>query len=209
VATPDKIRRRAGWLLTLGAITALALGGNALADNVEADGDGVAPVANNNMAVGNVDCGVATHDTALIVISRNGNYATANVFQKGSTVTVSVVSVTGAGLGAVIGVPNTISIPSNWDEVVNNTLTSAVSSTVTVNSSTPGPAAGSVLYRAMGTKSDGTTPFSRDDTMNVTWTVLNNCAPSNVAPTADADGAYTGAEGSSISLDGTGSSDPD
>jgi hypothetical protein len=72
VATPDKIRRRARLLLTLGAIAALAVGGNALADNVEADGDGVAPVANNNMAVGNVNCGVATNETARIAISRNG-----------------------------------------------------------------------------------------------------------------------------------------
>lgn len=34
MATPDQIRRRARWLLTVGAIAALAVGGNALADNV-------------------------------------------------------------------------------------------------------------------------------------------------------------------------------
>ena len=191
----------------IGAIVVLAVGGNALADNVEADGDGVAPVANNNMAVGSVNCGVATDKTALIAISRNGNYATSNVFQKGSTVTISIVSVTGSGLSASMGATTTIAIPSNWDNAVNNTLTTAVSSTVTVNSSTPGAGSGSVVYRATGTKSDGTNPFTREDTMDVSWTVLNNCVPVNEDPIADADGPYSGAEGASIALDASGSSD--
>ena len=43
--------------------------------------------------------------------------------------------------------------------------------------------------------------------MDVSWTVLNNCAPVNATPTTDAGGAYNGAEGATISLDGTGSSD--
>ena len=196
------------WSLALGTLAAaLVVGATAIADNVDADGDGVAPVASNDMSFGNVDCGVPTDKTALIAISRNGNYATSNVFLKGSTVTVSVVSVTGSGLSAVMNAPTTITIPSNWDTAPNNTLTASVSSKVTVNSSTPGSGSGSVLYRATGTKSDGTTPFSRDDTMSVSWTVLNNCAPVNEDPTADAGGAYNGAEGATISLDGTGSSD--
>jgi len=66
-----------------------------------------------------------------------------------------------------------------------------------------------VTYRATGTKSDGTTPFSRDDAMNVSWTVLNNCVRPNVAPTADSGGPYAGVEGGSIALSGLGSSDSD
>jgi hypothetical protein len=210
VATPEQVRRRGRWPLVLGAlIAALALAAVAFADNTVADGDGVAPVANNDMSVGNVDCGVATTKSALVAISRQGNYATSNVFQKGTTVTVSVLSVTGSGLSAAMGGTPTISIPGNWDTLSNGTLTAAVSSTVSVNSSTPGSGAGVVTYRATGTKSDGTTPFSRDDEMNVSWTVLNNCVQPNAAPTADAGGPYTGAEGGSVALSGLGSSDSD
>jgi hypothetical protein len=154
-------------------IAALVLAAVGVADNTVADGDGVTPVADNNMAVGNVDCGVATIETSLIAISRNGNYATSNVFQKGSTVTVSVLSVTGAGLSAAMGGTTTISIPGTWDSATNNTLTAAVSSTVNVSSSTPGPGSGIVTYRATGIRSDGTAPFTRDDSMSVSRPILN------------------------------------
>jgi hypothetical protein len=190
-------------------IAALVLAAVGVADNTVADGDGVTPVADNNMAVGNVDCGVATIETSLIAISRNGNYATSNVFQKGSTVTVSVLSVTGAGLSAAMGGTTTISIPGTWDSATNNTLTAAVSSTVNVSSSTPGPGSGIVTYRATGIRSDGTAPFTRDDWMSVSWTVLNNCVQPNVVPTADAGDPYSGAEGGSVALSGLGSSDSD
>lgn len=46
-----------------------ALGG-AWADVPVADGDGVTPVADNNMAVGAVDCGVAKTKSALIAVRR-------------------------------------------------------------------------------------------------------------------------------------------
>ena len=207
MATPEQVRRRGRWSLVLGAsIAALVLAAVALADNTIADGDGVTPVDNQNMAVGNVDCGVAKNKIALIAISRNGN---GNVFKNSTSATVSIVSVTGAGLSAVMGASTTISIPSDWGALDNNTLTSAVSSTVTVDSSTPGAGSGVVTYRATGTKSDGTTLFSRDDSMNVSWTVLNNCVQPNTAPTADAGNPYSGAEGGSVALSGLGSSDSD
>jgi hypothetical protein len=101
-------------------------------------------------------------------------------------------------------------LPSNWQDLANNTLSNAVTSTVTVNSSVPGPGSGSVTHTATGLGgTTGTVNVSRSDTMDVSWTVLDNCAPVNSTPTADAGGPYTGAEGSSISLDGTGSSDSD
>ena len=210
MATPEQVRRRGRWSLILGAaIATLALAAVALADNTVADGDGVAPVSDNNMTVGNVDCGLAKNKTALIAISRNGRYDTAQVFQKGSTVTVSVLSVTGAGLGAAMGAANTITIPADWDTTDNNVLTAPVSSTVTVTSSTPGAGSGVVNYRATGTKSDGTTPFTRDDAMTVSWTVLNNCVQPNTPPTANAGGSYSGAEGGTVALNGLGSSDTD
>ena len=65
MATPEQVRRRGRWPLALGAlIAALALAAVALADNTVADGDGVTPVDDNNMTVGNVSCGVPTQKTA-------------------------------------------------------------------------------------------------------------------------------------------------
>ena len=137
VATPEQVRRRGRWSLVIGAsIAALVLAAVAIADNTIADGDGVTPVENRDMAVGNVDCGVAKNKIALIAISRNGN---GNVLKNSTSATVSIVSVTGPGLSAVMGASNTISIPGNWDTSTNNTLTTAVSSTVTVNSPTAPP----------------------------------------------------------------------
>jgi K319L-like, PKD domain len=195
-------------LFTLGAVLTLAVGGNALADNVEADGDGVVPVGNNSMVFGNVNCGVATSRSAQIAITRLGNVNN-NVFNNSAVVTIGVTTVTGAGLSADAPA-STITLPSNWRSLANNSLSGAVSSLVTVNSSSPGASSGSVTYTATGLGgTTGTVNVSRSDTMSVTWTVLNNCAPANVAPSADAGGPYTGIEGSSISLDGTGSSDSD
>lgn len=189
-----------------GAILVLAVGGNALADNALADGDGVVPVDNNDMAFGNVNCGVPTSKNALVAISRQGAVNN-NVFNNGAVVTVTVTSVTGAGLSAT-SPSSTITLPSNWQTIGNGVLSTAVLSQVTVNSSTPGSFTGSVTYTATGLGGDsGTVNVSRSDPMSVTWTVLNNCAPVNEDPTADADGPYSGAEGASITLDGSGSSD--
>ena len=195
-------------MLTLGVLAALAVGGNALADNAVADGDGVTPVGNNDMAFGNVDCGVETGKTAQIAVSRQGAVNN-NVFNNSATVTISVTGATGAGLSAA-NPGSTITLPSNWSTIGNGTLSAAVASTVTVNSPSPGPGSGSVTYTAAGLGgTSGTVNVSRSDDMQVTWTVLNNCAPVNVTPTADAGGPYPGTEGSSVSLDGTGSSDSD
>jgi hypothetical protein len=84
-------------LLTVGTIFALGLGASALADNTVADGDGVVPIGNNNMAFGNVSCGVATTKTALLAITRQGAVNN-NVFNNGAIVTIDVTTVTGAGL---------------------------------------------------------------------------------------------------------------
>ena len=80
-------RRMTAVVLAL-ALGTLSLAAVALADNNVADGDGVVPVADQNMSVGPVDCGVAKDKTALIAISRNGNVGSTNVFANGSTVKV-------------------------------------------------------------------------------------------------------------------------
>jgi hypothetical protein len=169
----------------------------AIADVPVADGDGVAPVADNNMAMGNVNCGVASNKTALIAIRRNGAAGSTNVFKDGSTVTVSVLSVSGSGLSA--SVPNDpnnkITLPGDWGARANNTLSQTVSSTVTLNSSTPGAGSGTVTYRATGINSSGST-ITRDDQMQVSWNTgtCDTTAPvitANVQGTLGDNGWYT------------------
>jgi hypothetical protein len=175
--------------MTLGML--LAFAGVALADNTIADGDGLAPIADQNMSFGNVACGVASNKTALIAITRQGSGT--QVFKNGSTPTVTVLSVTGPGLSAQMGSPNTITLPSNWDSLSNGTRSDSVSSTVTVNSSVPGPGSGSVTYRATGVNSSNG-PVTREDTMNVSWTTgsCDTTAPSVTSiKTADANPTNT------------------
>src|SRR5215211_7583949 len=90
----------------------LAVAGMAWADTTIADGDGVVPLANNDMAMGSVVCGVESSKTAPVFINRNGSAGSTNVFKDGSTVTVTVASVTGTGLSAQMAAANTITLPS-------------------------------------------------------------------------------------------------
>ena len=110
-----KARRRGRLGLVLGlALSALACAAVAYADNTISDGDGVTPVTNQNMSFGAVSCATPTSKSALVAVTRNGVPGSTNVFKDGSTVTVSVQSVTGAGLSASVGAPGTITLPANW-----------------------------------------------------------------------------------------------
>ena len=167
-------------LLFMTCAVLLAIPAIALADNAISDGDGPVPLADSNMAFGDVGCNVPADKTALIAISRQGSATGTNTFGNGEKVTVTVQSVTGTGLSAVMNAsPAEITLPSNWTSSVNGTLSANVSSKVTINSSTPGPGSGSVTYVATGKNTDGNT-ISRPDTMNVSWTTgsCDTTAPS-------------------------------
>jgi len=169
----------------------LAIPAIALADNAISDGDGPVPLADSNMAFGDVGCNVAANKTALIAINRTGSGQ--QVFKNSSTATVTVLSVTGAGLSANVGSSNTITLPSNWDSLGNNSKSDSVASTVTINSSAAGPGTGTVTYRATGLNSSNQT-ITRDDTMNVSWTTgsCDTTAPSvSSISTADANPTNT------------------
>lgn len=180
------------------AVGMLSLAVAAMADNTIADGDGVTPVAHNDVAFGDVACGVANNKSVLVDVSRNGSYSPGTqVFQKGTTATVSVAGTTGGVNASVPTSPdNEISIPGDWDTASNNTLTGDyVSATVTVNSSTPGPGAGTVTFRAAGVNPSNAA-IQRDDTINVSWNTGACSTPDTTAPditiTTPADGVqYT------------------
>jgi len=160
-------------LLFMSFALMLALPAVAFADNTVADGDGLAPLADNNMAFGSVCSGVESSKSAPVFIKRNGDASTTNinnnVFANSSTATVTITSVTGAGLSAQMGTPNTITLPSDWSEKANNTDSASVSSTVKLNSSVAGAGSGTVTYSATGKNAAGG-DVTRTDTMNVSWT---------------------------------------
>lgn len=183
------------------AASSLLLGipGIASADNLVADGDELAPVADNNMSFGTVCAGSTTTKTALLAVTRQGN---GNVFANGAVVTVAKTGQTGAGVSAVMDSSTTITLPSNWTTSANGTASTTVGSTVTlVAGSTAGTISGSVSYSATGTDRDSTvTPLVLRDTMNVTATVstTGSCAPpppapTNTAPTVSVAGVTNGA----------------
>jgi hypothetical protein len=164
-------------LLFITCAVVLAIPAIALADNAVADGDGVTPLTDNpTMAFGNVGCNVAATNKALIAISRNGSGT--NVFANGASVTVTAAATGNAALSAAMD-SSTITLPSNWGSLANNTLSNNVSSTVTVNSSAPGAGSGTVTFTATGKNTAGNT-INRTDTVNVTWTTgsCDTTAPS-------------------------------
>jgi hypothetical protein len=170
-----KLRSKVTLLFMMCAVL-LAIPAVALADNTISDGDDLAPIADSDMALGSVCSGVESSKAAPVFINRNGaasaTNVNSNVFANSSTATVTITGVTGAGLSAEMGTPNTITLPSNWDSQANNTKSASVSSTVKLNSSVAGPGTGSVTYTATGTNAAGGT-VTRTDTMNVSWTTAN------------------------------------
>jgi hypothetical protein len=154
------------------------------ADNVVADGDAVL-IGNQGLALGAVSCGVAKDGTATVRLSHQGGGSNENnIFEDGTSVKFSVQSTT-PGLSATIGATDTVTLPGTWEDSSNGSLSNAVSSTVTVNSSTPGSGSGVVTYAATGTEATeaGGEALSRTGTLNVTWTT-GSCAPSDTtAPT--------------------------
>jgi hypothetical protein len=173
-----RIRNRLAFIVAPIVVGGLSLAAVALADENVADGDGLVPVTNQNMSFGSVNCGVATDKTALLAIQRTQGGA--NAFANSSTVSVSVVSVTGAGLSATM-TDSTINLPSTWIAAPTNTMSSdTASSKVTINSTTPGVGAGTIVYRATGVNSSNGNQLIREDTMQVSW----NTGTCNTAPTA-------------------------
>ena len=178
--------------LAVSTVASLVMASTAFADNTIADGDSATPVDNNNMVFGNVSCNVPASKTSLIAISRNGSATGTNTFANNAQVTVSVVSVSGAGLSATIDpAANQITLPSAWTSLTNNVMSSGtVSAAVSLTSTAAGAGTGTVNFRATGLNTAGAT-INRDDAMAVSWTT-GSCAPPNTAPGVSVFGVTSG-----------------
>ena len=196
-----QIRRLPAMTAAL-AIAGLASATVAFGDTLFADGDGLAPIADqaggNNLAfAGTVDCGKDSTKPAMVGVRRNGNYGAASVFQNGATVTVDVEEITGTDSSAVTvtfgtdeTATDTIDLPSGWQSVNNNDFAAdTVTSNVTIHPSASGAGSATIKYRASGTASNDTATTERvhtvSDTMTVSWAAgsCNEPPPTPGTPT--------------------------
>lgn len=162
----------------------------AFADEVFGDGDGVEPVSQNALALGAVCSEEDSSGAALVAIRRQANANSNSVFANGSTVTLSAAG--SAGLSASFDSGNTVSLPSNWETLGTGVMSSALSLSVTLNTSATGPFGGSVTLTATGTNANGGGQLIRTGTMSVTATV-SDCAPPNTPPSVTVSGVAEGA----------------
>lgn len=197
IRKPLGMRRRSSAVVSVTVLLLATGGAAAYADNLVSDGDGVTPLVNRDLALGDICVDQTTTRTVLIGINRNGAAGSTNVFKNSSTVTVSVLNAVGAGLTANVGSPNTISVPATWGAQANNAVTGEVAATISLHPTGLGSFSGSVEFRGAGTNS-GNNAINRDDTMTVTANVIN-CAPADTtAPTIGVD--VSGTLGTDISL---------
>jgi hypothetical protein len=165
--------KKLNWLATLVVILTLALPWTAFADDIWADGDGITPVANNDMTI-NVCANTPTTANALIAVRRNGNAnnnANNNVFQNGTNVTVTIDSYSGAFTPSLSG-DTTVSLPSNWQSQSAGTMST---DTVTAVISLPATATsgnGTVRFKATGVNNANAANVQFDN-MAVTWNVVS------------------------------------
>jgi hypothetical protein len=174
------------WRTVVAATAALsmALASVAVADELYADGDGVAPVGSNAMAFGEVCAESTTSKTALLAIRRQAAVNSGNVFANSANVTIERTSVSGSGLTEALVGSTTISLPATWQTANTGVMSSqVVTSEVNFEApATPGPFTGSVSYSASGPQagSDGT--LTRTETMNVTAQVIACEEPDETPP---------------------------
>lgn len=150
----------------------------ASADVVVADSDKTLPVSANALNFGTVCLNSTASSEALLAVQRTGR-GEGNVFADGAVVTFSV-STSTSGLAASVGTPDSVTLPSNWGTLPENTtMSAAVKSTVTLTTgSGTGPGSGTVEYNATGLRQNGNSG-SRPGQLAVTWTTSNtgSCAP--------------------------------
>lgn len=184
------MRRTRKTSAVLAAATSLALVGSGLAfaDIIVADGDGDAPIADNNLAFGNVCAGTTATKTVPIAVVKNGNAN--NSYKNSAVVTIDQQALTGTGLSqAIPTTANTITLPSDWESKSNGIVSAGkVTSTASLVAGAAGTSfSGSITYRGQGTQQGTTsTVLSRSDVMSVTASFVScDTTPPVITPTVD------------------------
>ncbi len=181
--------RRLTVALACAALSVMVVSAIAVADQLLADGDGLTPVGDNNMAFGSVSCDADTSKNSLLAIVRQGGGA--QVFKNGATVTLAVQSVTGPNASAVTASfpsGNTISMASNWESAGVGSRSSTVTSNVKIHPTSSGAGSATINYVATGVNASSTSnnTLTREDSMEISWTAGSCTPPDGTAPTSSA-----------------------
>ena len=152
-----------------------------VADNLVADGDGVAPIVDNPLNIGTISAGTTATGNVQLGIRRLGTAGATNTFGNSQLLTVSLVSSDDSRVTANM-IDSAIKTSSFWTSVGTNVMamdTATSSVTVTVPSgATPGTYTANLNYQVTGLNSSGST-ISRPVTLVVNYTIE---ASANVAP---------------------------
>jgi hypothetical protein len=192
--------------ITLATVVSLVLSTTALADNVIVDGDGIAPVATNSLAFGNVCLNATPSKSVLIAIDAAGHPgAGTNVFANSALVTFAAPTPS-AGLAA--GTPASITLPNNWTALGNTAMSSAVSASVSLLASgtnSLGAKSGTVGYSASGARSTSGT-LTRAGALSASWTVIScDSTPPALSLPADITAEATSSAGAVVAFTATAS----
>jgi uncharacterized repeat protein (TIGR01451 family) len=169
------------------AILAALLPLTALADFVNVSGTDVVTISTapgaEEFAVdfGTVCAGSnATKTVQLAIVARShaDPGGTIFYFADGSLVTLAVAATTGSGLSATIAPPSAILLPANWASLPDGTLSSAIDSTLTLNTASLGAFTGTVVYSGSGTSAAGG-PLTKFSTLDVKANVVT-CGTADV-----------------------------
>jgi hypothetical protein len=191
--------------ITLATVVSLVLSTTALADNVIVDGDGIAPVATNSLAFGNVCLNATPSKSVLIAIDAAGHPGGNVVFANSAVVTFAAPT---PSANITAGTPASITLPSNWTTVPNTTVSSAVSASVSLlasGTSSLGPKSGTIDYSASGTKNPSGT-LTRSTILNASWTVIScDSTPPALSLPSDITAEATSSAGAVVAFTATAS----
>ena len=177
---PPFVRRLSATLAA--AALVLFAGPLARADNALVSGDGVIAVAGGStLALGDICLGATTSKDVSVAVSRSGNYATAQVFKKGTSATVTA-SPAGGFTALSVGFPSgaSIGIPAAWDTYTNTTLTSPVTARLTLNPTVLGAVSGSADFAVTGVKSSDGSSLVRKTSLAMTANVVSCNTPPSI-----------------------------
>lgn len=165
-----RVRRALAAALAVFFVTAAI----AFADDLLADGDGLAPVGPNVLDFGTVCAGTtSTKPVAVALKASNHPTDTGNIFQGGSTVVVTIVSTSVLSGGTVTATGVAIPLPADWPTLPNGTMSSAQTSNVTLTATAPNSAwRGSISYRASGTNLQ-LKPLTKGTSLNAKATIVS------------------------------------
>lgn len=159
----------------------------ALADTAVVDGDLAAAGPQSVLSLGTIPCNAPTAASVSLWANRSGQGVGTQTFADSAVLTASLAPPSQPlAAGVSMGTANTITLPSNWQDLANSTASSPTSVPLSVTPTQTGSGSETLGLSLTGRGSTGNT-VTRTATLAVTWTT--DCTPApppvtNTPPTA-------------------------